>query len=216
MGFIGKTYDKSYFTSILRRQSLYSQRNRNRLREILKNRRDGKLLELGYGGGYLLRLASSYFDVYGIDISEYACNPLKEIFGDKVVVGDVAEIDMREKQYDVVVAFSLLEHIRMPKVVVKKIFNSLKDGGVFIGSVGNNSPLFGRLLTLFVNYYIDRTHVSTYEPAKWKSLFHEIGFRNIFFFGEFVLTPNISFYIRKPYWKFVSHNLMFSAWKMGG
>jgi len=212
MGFIRTEYNKKYFNNSLFKSFSCSQRNRNRLKEILSRKKGGELFVLGYGDGGLLRLLSSCFEVYGIDISEYAFKSLHHVFGERISLGDVTNFNMKKNTYEVITGFNILEHIKSPEIVLKKIFDSLKEKGIFIGSVPNNSYILGRLFTFLVNR-LDRTHVSTYGPAIWKRLFRETGFMDPLFFGEFILTANKSFYIRSSYWKGFSHNMIFIARK---
>lgn len=215
MGGIDKVYDKAYFNHPLRRQCLHSRRNRDRLKEVLSHKKDGTLLDVGFGNGNLLLLASPHFDVYGIDISKDAFDELDNVFKGKLTVGNISEADLKEECYDVITAFNVLEHMEDPGASLKKIFRSLKIDGLLIGSVPNNSCLIGRASAFIGKYCFDRSHVSLFEPGKWLDIFKKADFRDISFFGEFALNANASFYIRGHHWKLISNNLMFSARRRG-
>ena len=106
-------------------------------------------------------------------------------------------------------AFRILEHLKEPHLTVEKIYNSLRREGVIIGSVPNNFGLIGGFTTWFINTFIDKTHCSTYPPFYWSTLFKEAGFKKITFFGEVIFSRNLTKYVKRSFWKYVSHNLMF-------
>lgn len=212
MSVIRRRFDRRYFESIAYRETPDSQRNRNRLQEVLSHKKEGKLLEVGCGKGGFLRLAARNFDVRGIDISAYAIASIKPIFGDKVRRENVENGSFPSAHYDVIAAFNVLEHLGNPGLVIDKVYDSLTDGGVFIGSVPNNSAVIGRIFTGLTNL-LDRTHCYTYPPRYWRALFERSGFREIDFFGEITLGRNLSMLIKNSLWKYVSFNLMFAGWK---
>lgn len=208
MGLIKKTYDANYFENIFYREKPNSQRNRNRIRELLKHKNSGKLLEIGCGEGNFIKMAERYFSVSGIDISEYALSKAKKLFGDKVNIGNVETINLQPNYYDVIVAFNLLEHLKNPKKVIEKLYSALKKDGILIGSVPNNFGILGSLATLISNL-TDKTHCSTFAPRVWRGYFESAGFEKIFFFGETQFTRNISFYVKNKFWQWLCFNLMF-------
>jgi 2-polyprenyl-3-methyl-5-hydroxy-6-metoxy-1,4-benzoquinol methylase len=207
-----KQYDRDYYETLVYRGIPHSQRNRNRLQEILAHKQGGKLLEIGCGKGEFLKLAEGYFDVEGMDISKHAIASLKCFFGEKVTGGNVEEKNLASDHYDVIVAFNVLEHLKQPNKVVGKIYHGLTKGGIAIGSVPHNSGLIGRVHTAITNLF-DRTHCSTYPPHHWRASFRETGFRKIHFLGEVMLGRNFSIYIRNRFWRHVSFNLMFLCQK---
>jgi len=208
MTIIRKKYDENYFKHLLFRDISNSKRNKNRLKEILKYKKNGNLLEIGCGKGGFLKLATKHFAVEGIDISEYAINSIKPIFGDKVNVKNVEKSNFTQNNYDVIVVFNLLEHLKEPHLVVKKIYNSLKKNGIIVGSVPNNFGLIGRLFTQIVNI-LDKTHCSTYPPIYWNTLFRKMKFRRTTYFGEITTGGKFNIFIKNSFWRYVSFNLIF-------
>jgi 2-polyprenyl-3-methyl-5-hydroxy-6-metoxy-1,4-benzoquinol methylase len=206
---IQDSYEKSYHENFLYRETEQSQRNQARLRLVLQQKSGGSLLEIGCGKGGFLRLAETYFSVEGMDISHYAIQAAEEHFHQRVSVGDIEQRTLPHKNYDVIAVFNILEHLHQPKTAVQRLYRSLNDGGLLVGSVPNNFGLVGRSVTLLENFF-DRTHVSTYPPAVWQSLFQEAGFRVVEFFGETTFGRNHSIYLhKKPAWPYMSFNLMF-------
>jgi len=177
MGIIKKRFDRNYFENILYREIPGSQRNRNRLKLIMDIKKNGKLLEIGCGSGGFLDLAAEYFDVDGIDISRYSVHHLKKRHGGKIILGNIVHTKLKKNYYDVIVIFNVLEHIKRPELAIRNIYNGLKQGGVLVGSVPNNSSLFGSFAAWFINSFIDKTHCSTFQPNYWLKAFKKYNFR---------------------------------------
>jgi len=208
MVILRQKYDEKYFKHLLFRDIPNSKRNKNRLKEILKIKKNGRLLEIGCGKGRFINLAKNHFDVEGIDISDYAINSIKPIFGDKVSVKNIEKADFPPNNYDVIVVFNLLEHLKKPPIVVNTIFKSLKKNGILIGSVPNNFGLIGGLITRMVNV-LEKTHISTFPPNYWMKLFKKAGFNKTTYFGEITTGGKLNLYIKNSFWKYMSFNLIF-------
>ena len=74
-----------------------------------------KILDLGTGKGYLLEEAQEAgFEVFGLDISEYACKKAQRKFGDKIFHGRIEEAKYPDNFFDVVSATDYWEHISNP------------------------------------------------------------------------------------------------------
>jgi 2-polyprenyl-3-methyl-5-hydroxy-6-metoxy-1,4-benzoquinol methylase len=205
-------YDESYFQRFLVRKTPLSQRNALRLTHIRRYASSGKLLEIGFGQGGLLRMAARYFDVAGVDISPYGVRAAYRWLGNRVRCGDISQETLPIAEYQVVAAFGVLEHLQHPQVALKKLCNTLVDGGVLVGAVPNNRGIVGRINTAITNL-ADATHCSTYSPQRWSQLFRQVGFRQIDFCGEITLTPDRAFFIESPLWKHISFNLIFACVK---
>ena len=207
-----KQYGRDYYEGVIGRTSKNSQRDRNRLREILKMKNKGMLLEIGGGKGEFLRLADEHFKIEGIDISEYAVDSSKDFLSCRIRKKNIERYKLPKNTYDVVVSFNVLEHLSNPKRVIKKIHNALKDEGLFIGSVPHNATPVGWIYTELTKVF-DPTHISTFSPRRWKKLFTNVGFREIEFFGEILLGKDFNIYLRNKFWKIFSLNLVFECVK---
>jgi SAM-dependent methyltransferase len=206
------TYDERYFRRFLVNKTPLSQRNALRLTHIRRYAPTGKFLEIGFGQGGLLRMADSYFDVAGIDISPYGVRAASRWLGDRVRCGDISQETLPTAEYQVVAAFSVLEHLSNPHIALKRLCDALVDGGVLVGAVPNNQGIVGSINTAITNL-ADASHCSTYSPQRWSHLFRQAGFRQIDFCGEITLTRNRALFIKSPLWKHISFNLIFACIK---
>jgi len=185
-----------------------SQRNQNRLKLILSTHQNGKLLEIGCGKGEFLRMASRFFEVEGIDVSQHAVETLQGWGLGKIRNEAVESSHLAENSYGVAAAFNVLEHIPQPQPVSDKLFSALLPGGILVGSVPFNAALLGRIHTGLTNIF-DRTHCSTFSPNRWREIFNNSGFTRVRFFGEIMLGKNYNRYIQFRLWPWVALNLMF-------
>ena len=207
-----KQYGRDYYEGIIGKTSNNSQRNKNRLREILNIKKEGSLLEIGGGKGEFLRLAEEHFKIEGIDISEYAVDSSKGFLSGRIRRENIERYELPKNKYDIVAAFNVLEHLSNPERVIKKIHNALKNEGLFIGSVPHNATPVGWVYTELTKIF-DPTHISTHPPDHWNSLFEATGFREIDYFGEIMLGKDFNVYLRNRFWKFISLNVVFQCVK---
>ena len=212
MRFIKKNYSKDYFSNSFK-VKYDSDRNKRRLREIIMRKSKGRLMEIGCGKGGFVKLASIFFKTEGIDISKYAVNFARGYTGKKIKHSDIQKDKLNEKNYDVIAAFNVLEHLNEVEKVVNKIHGSLKNDGVLIGSVPNNFGLVGRISTALTNFF-DRTHKFTPPPKRWFEILKQAGFKNINFFGEITFSNDNVVYIKSNLWKYLSFNLIFICTKI--
>lgn len=163
----------------------------NTKKELTDNLPDDvkNILDLGAGTGLeLIELFKRFPDakITAVDISEKMLEKLKEReFGSKVktICGNFFDVDFGN-DYDAVISTSALHHFLITDKLelYKKIYNSLKDGGIFLNSdkiVDSNQEELDAVK--FYNENINnRPHIDT--PL---SIEHEIeilekaGFKNI-------------------------------------
>ncbi len=208
MRFFKKEYSKNYYDDIIFDERIKSRRNEIRLKKLLKFKTNGKLLEIGCGKGSFLLKASKYFDVEGIEISEYVAEKDKETIHLHINAGDIEKIKLKPKEYDVIVVFNIFEHLKSPEKTIKKLHNSLKKDGILIGSIPNNSGVIGRTITKIYNMF-DKTHCSTFRIKKWTKVFENTGFERVGSYGEIPLGRNNCLYLKSKLGQLVSWNYVF-------
>jgi 2-polyprenyl-3-methyl-5-hydroxy-6-metoxy-1,4-benzoquinol methylase len=203
-----KQYDRSYFEHPLFRPRADSPRNRRLLRELLGHKKGGTLLEVGCGKGAFLKQAADHFNVRGMDLSDYAVGHAHPGIRQRVDHGNIEEDALPRDAFDAVVAFNVLEHLRHPSAAVDRIYEGLRADGVFMGSVPLTFGVIGNMHTLIANL-LDRTHVATYRPQRWDTLFRTAGFARIHFMGEVMLGKNRNLLLRHRGWPHLAFNLVF-------
>lgn len=96
------------------------------------------VLEIGCGGGATARFLS---DRRGIRVVGVELNPAvaerASRWLDRVIVGDVAEVELPDAAFDLVLALELVEHLPEPEVVLRRLARAVRPGGRMLLSVPN-------------------------------------------------------------------------------
>jgi SAM-dependent methyltransferase len=99
-----------------------------------------KAFEVGAGFGFFLReLKKRGFEVDGLDLSPSAAAYAKKELGIDLVLGDFCSAQLPDKRYDAMASFFVLEHVRDPACMLRRIKSMLKPGGVMMLSVPNHT-----------------------------------------------------------------------------
>ncbi len=106
----------------------------------------GRVLEVGCGAGGMAKAIKYYrpdLDVMGIDISKKAITKAKkDSSGVKFLKGNAYKIPFKDKSFDAVLMFDLLEHLEDPKRSLNEIRRVLKPGGIFSAFVPIEGGIF--------------------------------------------------------------------------
>jgi 2-polyprenyl-3-methyl-5-hydroxy-6-metoxy-1,4-benzoquinol methylase len=96
--------------------------------------RYGQVMEFGYGSGLLLPTLSKLTDkLYAVDLKTDPL-PIRDILFEHkisavVLNGDIVQIDLPAGQFDLIVAFSVFEHIADPLAILQRMHALLRPGG---------------------------------------------------------------------------------------
>ncbi|HSX38413.1 MAG TPA: class I SAM-dependent methyltransferase [Chlamydiales bacterium] len=127
-----------------------------------------KILDLGCRDGMLTKFFANGNQVIGVDIDRKALEQIKKRLGIETHWLDLnAEWPFDPESFDVIVACEILEHIFFLNPLLTKIEKSLKQGGIFIGSVPNSFRIRNRWKFLWGEEFDkDATHVRLFSFAK--------------------------------------------------
>jgi SAM-dependent methyltransferase len=118
--------------------------------DLLRKRTAGpRLLDIGFGRGYLLQMAQVYgFEAYGIDGAVSMVEPLRPLFGNRVAHAIVGRDPLPWRSFDVVVIAHVLEHLTDPGAALRDIASIMNDGGwiyVAVPDIGSmDFKIFGK------------------------------------------------------------------------
>ena len=160
-----------------------------------------KILEIGCANGKFLELCRSKFDVYGIDISREQVRLAKERLGDTRVFHQAAgKLNFPENQFDATLLFSLLEHEKAPKQLLKACFQTLKPKSPIIIKVPNYGSLGRWILGRHWSGYRWPDHVNYFTRSSLTSMLQQCGFSEISYpwWKNHLLTDSMWCIARKP------------------
>ncbi|MFT4926366.1 MAG: ubiquinone/menaquinone biosynthesis C-methylase UbiE [Phenylobacterium sp.] len=121
--------------------------NQSKVKRILKDLVDvmalespPKVLDLGCGTGFIISLVKDIADeVHGVDITEDMMKQIDTSSGNIFLKKSVAEeTGHPDATFDLVTAYSFLDHLVDYKLVVKEAYRVLKDGGIFYSDLNPN------------------------------------------------------------------------------
>ncbi|MEI6843438.1 MAG: class I SAM-dependent methyltransferase [bacterium] len=154
--------------------------------EKIRKTNTGEILDIGCGVGFFLAEADRRgYKPFGIELSTKQVAYARDKFNLKnVEQGDITDFDkiFKDKKFDVITAFDVLEHIENFKVFFDKIHSHLKPNGIVIMTIPMiDSPgarLMGKkwhaLLPSHINYFTKKSLENVYssfgftlEKEKW-------------------------------------------------
>jgi SAM-dependent methyltransferase len=145
-----------------------------------------KVLELGCATGYMSRvLRDRGCKVVAVEMDATAAARASQ-FCDRVIVADLDRVDLSrelgEELFDVIVAADVLEHLKDPLRVLRRIRPHLEPGGRVVASIPNVAHGSVRLALLTGTFpysevgLLDRTHLRFFTAASVERLFADAGF----------------------------------------
>ncbi len=176
-------YDKSYFDkhfgSAFYRWYVDIIRNRSIKRQITKYVKSGRLLEIGFGDDNLLMNFNHDFELYGVDISEFAVNNLpKKYKAENFKLCDISKEKIPFNcQFDVIVTINTVEHLVNPRFALMNIYEKLKPEGIFIVSLPTRSNIFSKIQYKFL--YDVPEHIYRPSVTSLSKVFSETGFKKL-------------------------------------
>lgn len=96
---------------------------------ILQFKSGGKLLDLGCATGCFLDVAARYFDVKGIELSEWAYSEAAKCH--KLYNVPLSELHFHN-DFDVITLFGVIEHFMDPAKEMKFVHDAMKPGGLLV------------------------------------------------------------------------------------
>jgi ubiquinone/menaquinone biosynthesis C-methylase UbiE len=146
---------------------------------MLKDRRFGSALEIGYGAGaVLMALSKAVDELHGLDLDADA-----EVIGERLsgrgvkaalVRGSVYELPYPDAKFDLVVCFSVFEHLHEYPKGLAEVARVLRPGGAFLLGI----PAVNRFMEISFRAIgfkgIEDLHVT--KPQQVAARFADAGF----------------------------------------
>lgn len=105
----------------------------------------GRLLDIGCGGGHLVKAALDRgFDAVGLEISPLGVAYARQLLGLEPVVASFPEHRFDDGSFDVVVLKHVLEHLPDPLLTLSQVNRILRPGGIAVVECPNFDSLMRR------------------------------------------------------------------------
>lgn len=154
---------------------------------------NGRLLDVGCGTGYFANLArDAGFEVTGTDVAKSVVEFASKNFRLRVHYGDVAELKLAPRSFDIVTLWNVLEHMLDPVETMRACYNVLEnDGTIYLETpnaellrlVAHNRLLFClRERLRGDSSLIPWEHLNYFSPKTLKLLLENTGFKIVKFY----------------------------------
>lgn len=170
-------YNKSYVDSYNARKAELSARFESYLPVIQKYKKGGTLLDIGCGLGFFVEVASSSWDTYGVELNEYLAHEANKKLKGKVKIGSLAKIPHKDKFFDCITCFDVLEHDVNVNKNLQNIHNALKDGGIVVIQSPNYRSLMQYITGSFWDWWAIPDHVLHFSPESLTTALEKNGFK---------------------------------------
>ncbi len=111
---------------------------KERLDLVLKFKKKGNLVDIGCGNGWFLEVAKKNFVVSGVELN----NSLLNFTSRKLKIPVYRKINLlKDKYFDVITLFDVIEHVSKPMDYLKKVSKKLKKGGIILIYTPNKDSL---------------------------------------------------------------------------
>lgn len=150
--------------------------------------RDERVLDLGCGTGYgSYYMSFSAREVVGIDIAGEAIEWAKENFHRPNIVfevGNAAALRFKDKEFDHVICFEVIEHVRDPESVLKEIRRVCKGKLIISTPIADRESF--RIRGLIQRRRLDRYpfHVREYTIEEFKEVLGK-HFKQVEMYGQY-------------------------------
>ena len=178
--FEGKIFGKGY-GQYLSQQSWRLEKAKRLLNIILEKNflthdSEIKLLDIGAGYGFFRKAAEEAgIKTTGLEISAYANQASKELFGLSAVKGEIQDYFPGNK-FEIICAFDVIEHFQNPDSLIENIIRLLKKNGTLAIRTPNLDSLeFKALGGKF--YSIKPEHLNYFSPKSLSYLLTKYGFQ---------------------------------------
>jgi len=171
-----------------------------------------KILDLGCRDCALTKYYANGNEILGCDIDQGGLEICHKEIGIETRQIDLnGDWGIPPESFDAVVAAELLEHLYYPEKVIKKIYNVLKPGGVFIGSAPHAFSLINRLRILLGKKdgtpLADPTHINHFAYGEFEKMLKSV-------FSEVEILPFTRFkFLGKMFPRYFSFLLFFRCKK---
>ncbi len=104
---------------------------------------EARVLDVGAGNGYFVRLARTEFglEATGVEMSRRAVELARDVVGVELVEDEAATLT---GEYDAVTLFNVIEHVEDPSAFLCSLAERLKPGGLFVMTTPSPSCVHAR------------------------------------------------------------------------
>lgn len=144
---------------------------RARKAALAPHKQSGTLLDLGCSSGaFLESMKSECWNLYGIEMSAANARTAQQRSGAEIFTGDIPDAPFARESFDVITCFDVLEHVFDPALVLGRVAEWLKPGGIFYVLVPNIDSAEARVFKSYWHGLELPRHLFHFSPRSLCSL----------------------------------------------
>jgi len=141
-------------------------------------RRSGRLLDVGFGAGIVLKVAADLgWQTFGIEVSRAAVELARKHALGAVFEGELAGARFEPESFDVIVMSELLEHLVDPRPTLRAAARFLAPGGLLYLTTPHGRGVSGRLLNVTWSVCSPPEHIHLFSRPSLERVLRETGLR---------------------------------------
>jgi 2-polyprenyl-3-methyl-5-hydroxy-6-metoxy-1,4-benzoquinol methylase len=141
----------------------------------------GRLLDVGCACGFFLETALAHgFDATGVEFSSEAIALARSDIRTRIVQGDVNALALKDaKEFDVIVAFDIIEHTRDPLKFLQELRDLLRPGGWIVLSTPDTGHFLRHIMGSRWPMLQPLQHTFLFSRQAMQSVLRRSGYSNI-------------------------------------
>jgi 2-polyprenyl-3-methyl-5-hydroxy-6-metoxy-1,4-benzoquinol methylase len=174
-------YTKDYFEELEKADQVEYPRNARIINQIQNYIKTGRLLDVGVGTGLFMEIAQKKgFEVFGLDVSEYAIKKIGKRLGiksaQKLVVSELTNQTFIADYFDVVNMRHSIEHVKYPEKLLKNVYKILKPGGLVAIATPNSFGWHAKLFKELWPHWSVPYHIQFFSKQSLEQIVKNAGF----------------------------------------
>jgi 2-polyprenyl-3-methyl-5-hydroxy-6-metoxy-1,4-benzoquinol methylase len=162
----------------LAQQRMKLETARLRLGLLARFRPQGRLVDLGSGGGFFVQAAGlGGWQALGLEPSEVAARAARRNQRVKVVAGRLEQAPLATGGFEAATLFDVLEHVDAPRVCLHEVRRLLRPGGVVMIETPNMAGWVPRVMGSRHPWVRPPEHLTYFTAATLRRLLEATGFR---------------------------------------
>ncbi len=144
--------------------------------DYVNQQKPGKIIDIGAGLGFFLSAINKSWEKYAQDYSKYSLDfVVQNDPSVKICTKDVYNLEFKDKFFDVVMFYHVIEHVDHPNDALAEINRILKKEGKLIIGTPNIKSIAARLFKGRFRHY-GPPHINLFTPKNLEELLIKNGF----------------------------------------
>lgn len=149
-------------------------KNAKSIIDYINTLKEGKILDIGCGYGYLLSVVNNNWEKHGTELSNFTTKTASQYAS--IYTGDLLKSNYLPSSFDVISLYHVIEHLETPELYIKYINNLLKIGGKLIVSTPDFNCITAQRFKENFRLLHDQTHISLFSTESLKNMLYDNGF----------------------------------------